>query len=52
MRNMFLKSVSFGSKECTKELKVEGANFLVSAFVIRSWQSIISILATSEISIF
>ena len=26
--NMFLKSLSFGSKECTKELKLECANFL------------------------
>ena len=26
--NMFLKMLSFGSKECTKELKLECANFL------------------------
>ena len=26
--NMFLKMLSFGSKECTKELKLECANYL------------------------
>ena len=28
MSNMFLKSVSFGIKECTEELKLESASFL------------------------
>ena len=29
--NMFLKRLSFGSKECTNELKLECANFLGQA---------------------